>query len=576
MESIGQLRQDGDVGAVDLDDLEEDIRQGRIPLTAEFRLNSEEDFRPLGQVEAYREAFDTPNARLAHHLRNWRFPWASTALTLSVLLAGMAQLVLVVLGSRMGASAIRLSQFFQESVTGLDPLFFDGAWWSPWSSQLVHGGPGHLFPNLAVLGYAGYRVERALGTGAFVVVVAASVLCGSLSVAIFGAMPVMGSSLAGYGLFGALLAIGFRFGDTIPPHYRRFYGFGNLALFAVLFISGLGVENASHSGHAGALLAGSLAGMFVRADSAISASRVRARRRGNLAFGALLFVAPLGVAPLLLHAPALVLGPLDGAELEGVEIDLPGKLADHPGRLRGLEAWTTSVFSRDAVFCGVERVASRTKRSGEEFREFWGGSEVERTYLLDAPASLGPGWTGLAAELPDSAGGARIEVVEHQYLRGEWLLRVGYLLKRRPSGRSGRRKAVFDAVIASAVVQEVSGLRKAREDFAGLPGSMRYGVEYARQLDRSGEVVEADAVLADLLTQTSEQKIFAARLRLSIWSRGGVVSQAAPGWFVEAADGCEDALEELDVLEERLAATAEGPGLVEWIREECTGEGEAE
>jgi membrane associated rhomboid family serine protease len=554
---------------VDLDDLEEDIRQGRIPPTAEFRLNAEEEFRPLGQLEAYREAFDTPNARLAQHLRAWRFPWASSLLTLSVLVAGLGQLLLVILGSRMGQGAVRLSQFFQEAVTGLDPLFFEGAWWSPWSSQLVHGGPGHLFPNLAVLGYAGYRVERALGTGAYVVVVAASVLLGSLSVAAFGSMPVMGSSLAGYGLFGALLAIGFRFGDTIPPHYRRFYGFGNLALFAVLFISGLGVENASHSGHAGALLAGSLSGMFVRADSATSSARARARRRGNLLLGALLFAAPMGVAPLVLQAPGLVLGPLESKSLQGIEIQLPGKLADHPGRLRGLEAWTTSVFSRDAVFCGVERVGSRSMRTGEEFRDFWGGSEAERTYLLDAPESLGPGWTGLAAELPDSTGGARIEVVEHQYLRGEWLLRVGYLLKRRPSGRSGRRKAVFEAVMGSVVIQELPDLAEAREAFAGLPGSIRYGVEYARQLDRAGEVAEADGVLAGLLTQASEQGIFAARLRLALWARDGRAEEA-PDWFIEAAGGCEDALEELDA-QESLAATPAGPELVRWIRAECGG-----
>lgn len=37
------------------------------------------------------------------------------------------------------------------------------AWLTPLSATLVHGGPGHLLLNIAVLGFCGAQVERTLG-----------------------------------------------------------------------------------------------------------------------------------------------------------------------------------------------------------------------------------------------------------------------------------------------------------------------------------------------------------------------------------------------------------------------------
>ena len=591
MEVIVRFRHEGEEGAVYLHELEDDIRAGRIPPTAELQYApwTGERFLPMGSIEHLSEVFDAPGARFALHLRMGPWPWLSTLVTLVVLASGVLQLAVVVLGGRMGAWGHSLSGWFSSSVTGFDPLVLDAMWLSPWTSQLVHGGPGHLFPNLAVLGYAGFRVERAIGTGGYAVVAAASVLSGSLAVALLEPLPVMGSSLLGYGLFGALLAIGFRFGDSIPEHYRRFYGYGNLTLFAFLFISGLGLENASHTGHAGSLVAGFLCGMVLSTETMAAKAVARSARRRNLAVAAAICVVPVSFAPLARHNPSLVFRDAERVEnaQAGVSLVLPRRLLSNEGRLRGLSAWSTSVVSREAVFCGLERVSESGVPEEDRFLANWSVKGLGLGFNTQPVEPLGPGWVARGARLPAPRGGRPVQVVEQQLQRGEWVLRLGYLVEEQPDGSVGGRAGMFERVIRTVEVSEPPKLVEARTAWKQSPDAVLRGVAYARQLGRMGRVLDGDAVLRGYLDGSQNERASAARLEfwarysdslpqeVAAWAEALSVEDASSARLVGqvryhlALGDCEVSETALSELEGRANAAAESPALRLLHQESC-------
>jgi len=591
LEVIVRFRHEGEEGAVYLHELEDDIRAGRIPPTAEIQYGpwTGERFLPMGSVEALSEVFDAPGARFALHLRMGPWPWLSTLVTMVVLASGVLQLAVVMWGGRMGELGLSLSSWFSSAVTGFDPLVLDAMWLSPWTSQLVHGGPGHLFPNLAVLGYAGFRVERAIGAGGYAVVAAASVLSGSLAVALLEPLPVMGSSLLGYGLFGALLAIGFRFGDSIPEHYRRFYGYGNLTLFAFLFISGLGLENASHTGHAGALVAGFLCGMGLSTETVSPKSRARSARRRNLGVAAAICVLPVVFGPLARHNPALVFRGAERVEIAqaGVSLVLPGRLLSHEGRLRGLSAWSTSTISGEAVFCGLERVLPDEEVDQDRFVASWSVDGMGGVLSKEPVEPVGPGWVARGVRLPAPSGGSPVKVVEQQLLRGEWVLRLGYLVEEQPDGGVGSRAEMFEQVIRTVEVSEPPKLVASRTAWKKAPDAVLKGVAYARQLGRMGRLMDADEVIVAYLDGPQKERAAAARLefwarysnalpqKVAQWAQGLSVEEASSARLVGqvrfylAAGDCGSGKISLEELEGRANAIAESSALRVLYEDHC-------
>ena len=589
MEVIVRVRQDGVEGDLFLHDLEEDIRHGRVPPTAELKYApwTGNRFLPMGSLEPLADAFGSPSARFAMHLRGGPFPWLSTILTAAVLATGLLQIGILLLGGHMGSWGRVLAQAFADGVTGFDPMVLDGVWWSPWSSQFVHGGPGHLFPNLAVVGYAGFRVERALGVGGYAVVAAASVLCGSVAVALLEPLPVMGSSLLGYGFFGALLAIGFRFGDSIPTHFRRFYGYGNLTLFALLFISGLGAETASHVGHAGGFTAGFLTAMVLSTETTAPRELVRTVRSRNLGVALALVGFPAVFAPLARHNPDLLFRGGERVEVlqAGVSLRLPSRLSQNPVRMRGLPAWTTSGVSKEVVFCGLERIAPG--QAGEAaFLASWSVEDVGAALAMESADPVGPGWHAWKARLPATGqGGSPLHVMEQQLLRGEWLLRLGYVVEETAEGRPGGRSRVFEQVIQSVEVGELPALMRARDQWEGSPTAA--AVPYAVQLSRAGQWEAADRVLAERLAGEEDER--AVAVRLEMWANqpkqitlsaldwlenldtaaGSVARQA--GWtrLHLALGNCAEGQEGLALLGENPRAGGEVPLLVDAFLERC-------
>ena len=379
----------------------------------------------------------------------------------------------------------------------------------------MHAGPGHFLPNLAVIAYAGYRVERALGATAFLVVSAASVACGGLLVALFSAFSVMGSSILGYGFLGALLAIGFRFGETIPARHRRFYGYGNLLLFAMLFVSGLRMEQASHLGHMGGLIGGILATVLIKPAICFRQPERNRRRRFNLTLTILLSLLPLFWMPIVERLPGVALGGVERVEREdmGVSFELPSRLMALQGHLRGLPAWALNAQSEEGVFCGLETLPKGEVLQGEPLASFWsqGGNFPIREEA--PPDSLGPGWTAQAFELEDDSGN-QYRIVEHQLQRGRWVVRAGYRIQSGPSGPSRFREAFFASFLDTLEVSEPPDLRTASQAWL-LKKDTANALAYAEQLRRIEDIEGLDEVLR----VAAEKQAPRQRKALGRWKR---------------------------------------------------------
>ena len=94
MDARPYLNRGGDTAPVDLNDLDDDIRWGRVPGSARLRYPpwTGERFLALDEISELADALDSPGARLAATLRSAPFPWASTGFS-ALLLAAMGCLL---------------------------------------------------------------------------------------------------------------------------------------------------------------------------------------------------------------------------------------------------------------------------------------------------------------------------------------------------------------------------------------------------------------------------------------------------------------------------------------------------
>jgi membrane associated rhomboid family serine protease len=600
---LGELRDAEGVSPVDVADLEEDLRQGRISGTLLLRFGpwTGEEFKRLDHIPELRDALDSPNACFAQNLRAPGFPRASTSLSGLVFLLGVVNLWLLFRGWKINAFEAALLERYSGWLTGFEPVILDGNWWSPWSAQFVHAGPGHLLPNLAVIVYAGYRVERALGASAFLLTSSAAVAGGGLLVAVFSGLPVMGSSILGYGFLGALLTIGFRFGDTIPKRHRGFYGYGNLLLFALLFVSGLRMDQASHLGHVGGLLGGILAVVLLRPAVSLPVSNRWKQRRRNLFWAVLLGVSPLIWVPAVRLSPFLAFGATVTVDLEkaGIQFELPKHLERFTGRLRGIPAWALSASSGEAVFCGMEPIPAGEGMESDTFEAFWSQGRDLETRSPEAPASLGEGWKVNALELKDEKG-QWFRIVEHNLQRGRWLVRTGYRIRSDGEAPSSVREAFFGSFLKDLVVGEPPALAKARQAWI-LKKDTRTSLDFADQLDRVEDWVQVEAVLKERAERDPPRtrrlrrrwnRIVRDRLALwnahpevapekgQVWLQGALAAvprdtgvQREGILWLGSHGACEEAKMAYDAFEELRRSAALASGIAEDLGAICGGQG---
>ena len=139
---------------------------------------------------------------------------------------------------------------------GWGSTVLDGQWYSPISAQLLHLSVVHFWINCAVICYCGLRVERILGQQGLAQVLLMASALGGLFVCLGSERPVVGSSILGFGLLGAQVALGFRYSNSILPSLRWHYGWVTFLVFASIQIFGLQSAQVSHLGHLGGFIGG--------------------------------------------------------------------------------------------------------------------------------------------------------------------------------------------------------------------------------------------------------------------------------------------------------------------------------
>lgn len=517
---MAELKHDGATVPVDLQDLDERVRNGVLPGTAQLRHApwTGESWRLLEELPELRDAFRAPGARMAQRLAHAPTSWAAIGVSFLVLLFGGLQVA-----SGMGWTF--LLPFFENAAVGFDPMVFEGRFWAPYSSQLIHANFAvHLLGNLSVIAYSGYRTERALGRDGYFVVAILSLLFGTLFVVLGQRDPVIGSSILAFGLLGAQLTIGFRFGDTLPPSQRRFYGFGNLLFVAVILAGTLSTANVSHSAHAGGFVGGMLGALIWKPQFLVA---FRSPKVLWPVLGALA-LSPMLLGPVLRVLPGALWGYQDvDVTKVGANLQVPGRFLAPVGQgisVRGMPAWRSSKSSDELFFCGLieldwDRVAQGDPLVGAMLEDDWGRLIEGAPREVTPPPSRGPGWTAHALVFDGENGAPDYLLVEHHRLQGVWLNRVGYIVTLDQEGESSLRTPIFQEMLASIEVGEPPELAVARSAHLENPVSERARLELARALYKTGDLEQADALFALVIGQDERLAGTAVLARLELQAR---------------------------------------------------------
>ncbi len=172
------------------------------------------------------------------------------------------------------------------------PLLWEGQWWRALTNGLLHAEFYHFFFNSAFLIFVGQRMEWLQGRWRTAGVIVISALFGSLmSLLLRPQGDGYGSSLAVWGLGGALIVTVIRYWRTFPRSPIRVWWFWLLAASVGYQIYVTLTMSVNHAGHLGGLIGGVLAG-FALGRSPI---RPKARRSVAVVAWAALVLAAIGI-----------------------------------------------------------------------------------------------------------------------------------------------------------------------------------------------------------------------------------------------------------------------------------------
>ncbi len=140
------------------------------------------------------------------------------------------------------------------------PAIHAGQWWRLITAGFLHGGFWHIAINSWSLFILVTEVEQFYGTSRFIVVYVFSTITG-FWLAYFFASVSLGASAAAFGLFGMMLAMGFRHrSDPLAQAVRAHYGQWLILGLVLSFMPGVSLS-AHVGGFTGGLVVGLIAGL---------------------------------------------------------------------------------------------------------------------------------------------------------------------------------------------------------------------------------------------------------------------------------------------------------------------------
>jgi len=301
-------RADGSLATYTYDEFEVAVRAGHVGPDAQVRFPpvTGEAFVAARELEAWRSVDDAPRTRFQRRFDLRRPPWVTLSLT--VLLAGVFAWQVRTYPVLNPAALVRQGA---KSMAWQVEL---GQWWRLVSASLLHSSWLHLVPNLLFLLYVGWNVEAILGGAGMALLLAVSATGSMAASSIATDAATVGASGMTFGVFGAAVALGWRFGSWLPPKVRSRYGWPVVPFVAWFLITGITWKTVDNFCHAGGLLAGGTAGMLL--PSALAEKAEHWPRRGARIAAAVGLVAAVGLfLPLAWNVGLL---PGGGPRLEAV------------------------------------------------------------------------------------------------------------------------------------------------------------------------------------------------------------------------------------------------------------------
>jgi len=138
-----------------------------------------------------------------------------------------------------------------------NPEIDQGQWWRFVTPIFIHIGLLHLLFNSYALWIVGPQVEKLYGSASFAVLYVLTGIAGVAGSYFYHPYSISaGASGAIFGLFGVLLAFGFRYRNSIPPDFKRAVGTGVLPVIVINLIIGFTIPAIDNSAHLSGLIAG--------------------------------------------------------------------------------------------------------------------------------------------------------------------------------------------------------------------------------------------------------------------------------------------------------------------------------
>jgi len=137
------------------------------------------------------------------------------------------------------------------------PCFRQGDYAAAVTATFIHVGLIHLLFNMSALWVMGKPLEGLIGTVRFALVYFVSAISGSLmSVCLHHHVMSAGASGAIFGIGGAMLVIGLRHPDRIPPRAMKLFGKSSVPFFVLNLALGLAIPGIDILAHLGGILGG--------------------------------------------------------------------------------------------------------------------------------------------------------------------------------------------------------------------------------------------------------------------------------------------------------------------------------
>ena len=133
---------------------------------------------------------------------------------------------------------------FKLGMTGSQPIFGYGLWWTPVTAIYLHGGLIHIFFNTMWIRQLGPLVEELFGPFRFIIIFTVAGIVGFIASALFGSAFTLGASGSIFGLLAAAIAYGRRVGSSLFT--RQFMQWAGLIFFMGFIMPG--VDNWAHGG----------------------------------------------------------------------------------------------------------------------------------------------------------------------------------------------------------------------------------------------------------------------------------------------------------------------------------------